>query len=216
MSTLLNRAINDLIPASTELMYHIYGTHIIRSSLLLLSGKPLATNGDRMRSKKSKAWKGSVAPMKNLLESVEGKGAHEERKNVPQEFRDTLSALRRALDVGLGKGQSATLVRDAAIQPISCIPVQVGLEDTLFRLSVLNWANRSYFNWKPMQATALQAAQLQIDSQAVFSLGHRNKVPITLMPVCANRLRPTPLRPFFQSQLPTCSIDSGPPISRAK
>lgn len=128
MSDLLPSAIRELVPATSDLLYHTYGTHLLRTSLILLSGQNTTTNAndDKMRSKKSKRWKGSMAPMKNLLDDRSVKlDSQGEAKKVPKAFQAVLSELRRALDSTLGSG---TVARDAAIQPTSCIVVQILLQ----------------------------------------------------------------------------------------
>lgn len=125
LSSLLASAIQEFTPEAGQLLHHIYGTHIIRTSLLLLAGKSLVSAEDKMRSKKSKQWKGSVAPMRNLLDTEQANVTAEQVKQTPPEFKTLLASLRTALDVALGKGGSSTLAREAAIKPVSCVVVQV-------------------------------------------------------------------------------------------
>lgn len=142
LSSLLTTALQEIIPEAGQLLHHVYGTHIIRTSLLLLAGKSLVSADDKLRSKKSKQWKGSVAPMKNLMESNSGSSTNgvttNQTKKTPLEFGQCLAALRQTLDVALGKGgASPTLARDAAIRPTSCVAVQVS-STALKRLTCLN------------------------------------------------------------------------------
>ena len=130
MSVLLASACRELVPAAGAAIKHKYASHIIRSALLVLSGKQVPMDSkSNMRSKKSQNWKAAQAPLRPLITEAGEKGKGKEvdaaRKRVPDEFANVLAELVEALDVALGKGTQGILARNAATDAVPGVVLQV-------------------------------------------------------------------------------------------
>lgn len=124
MTSILTAAITELLPAIAEILYDPYASHLLRSSIILVTGQPFpsAEEGDKLRSKKSRKFKAGQAPLRSITTTEKGK---ERERMVPRELIEVKAEVLRALDEALGAGTDGASARQAATDGVACIVVQV-------------------------------------------------------------------------------------------
>ncbi|CEH12120.1 Predicted RNA-binding protein, contains Pumilio domains [Ceraceosorus bombacis] len=112
--TLVAEMTAELLPALASLIHDQFGTHIVRSLLLVLCGRPL---DDSLRSKRSAAYrsKGDVADLRSASDS---------KPSASPVFKEELEDVKRALLQGLGANE----VRALSISPTASPTLQLLLD----------------------------------------------------------------------------------------
>jgi hypothetical protein len=104
-------------------LYSPFSSHVLRSALLLLSGKPFPPQ-DSASSKKSAKWKRRQGPMKSFV-APQGKGkerAREESRPPPPAFKVVLDGLVEGIRKVLLSGEEA---KNAAVDEVASVVLGV-------------------------------------------------------------------------------------------
>ncbi|KAF9448476.1 hypothetical protein P691DRAFT_800795 [Macrolepiota fuliginosa MF-IS2] len=136
MTSLILDICNEVLPTLPSLIMDPFGSHVIRSLLVLLCPnlvKEDQANSSLLRSKKSAAWKAKQGPMKSVFEKGKGKEVSNPSLAWSPEFhevaRKLTEVLRSALDENEVRAMAANKVASPGLQMMLEVEADQGLSN---------------------------------------------------------------------------------------
>lgn len=115
-----NTLLKELMPTLSGLVMDPFGSHVIRSLLVLLCPTLAGEDQTRtslLRSRKSAAWKAKQGPMKSVFEKGKGKEVSNPSQASPVEFQDMAKKFIGVLRSELGGNEVRAMAANKVASP---------------------------------------------------------------------------------------------------